>query len=56
MFYFLSQIIHSLLVAPDEPEYDAPINTVARYVASITPNYKDIGHLIFITLKKGAGE
>ena len=53
MFYFLSRIIHPLLVAPNEPKYDAPINNVARYVASFTSNYEDIGHLIFITLKKG---
>jgi len=53
MFYFLSRIIHPLLVAPEEPKYDAPINNVARYVASFTSNYEDIGHLIFITLRKG---
>lgn len=52
MFYFISRIIHPLMVAPDEPQYDAKINEVAKQIALEIPNYNDIGHLIFLTLQK----
>jgi ubiquinone/menaquinone biosynthesis C-methylase UbiE len=33
VYYFVSRIIHPLLVAPQEPRYDAPINDVAVRMA-----------------------
>jgi len=45
MYYFLSRIIHPLLVAPDQPKYDAAINEVARRICSHIPNYEDMGHV-----------
>ena len=45
MYYFISRVLHPLLVAPEPPRYDARINEIARKVCSKIPNYEDIGHL-----------
>jgi len=52
MYYFISRVIHPLLVAPDDPKYDAPINRVAWEIARKIPNYRDMGALVFYRLKK----
>jgi len=52
MYYFIGRVIHPLLVAPDEPKYDDPINRVACEVALKIPNFRDIGALVFYRLKK----
>lgn len=52
MYYFIGRVIHPLLVAPEEPKYDNPINRVACEIARKIPNFRDIGALVFYHLKK----
>ena len=52
MYFFLSRVIHPLLVAPENPKYDAKINEIARKAAFEVPNYEDLGHMILYVLKK----
>lgn len=40
-FYLISRVIHPLLVAPEEPKWDAPINEVARVIAEQLPDLVD---------------
>lgn len=55
MYYFLTRIVQPLLVAPDKPSYDHPLNRVAREIARHFPNFEDLGHLVaFILQKRGA--
>ena len=54
MYYFLTRIVHPLLVAPDNPKYDAHINTIARLIASEIPDYKGLGHLVAFVWEKHA--
>ena len=51
MYYFISRIIHSLLVSPNQPKFDAKINKIARKIAMHEPDYKKIGHVIGFVLK-----
>jgi ubiquinone/menaquinone biosynthesis C-methylase UbiE len=52
MYYFISRIIHPLLVAPEKPKYSNKINEIARDVARVIPNYENAGHLVCFALKK----
>lgn len=52
MYFFISRVLHPLLVAPEEPRYDAKINEIAYRVACQIPNYEDLGHMIFLILQK----
>jgi len=51
MYFFISRVIHPLLVAPDEPKYEAPINRVARQLCSRIPNYEDLGHVALFVFR-----
>lgn len=54
MYYFLTRVVHPLLVAPDSPSYDAPINEIARDIARKIPDLMGLGHLaVFIFRKPG---
>ena len=56
MYYFISRIVHPLLVAPEAPRYDARINAIARIIAEQVPDYEGLGHLAaFIWRKRQAG-
>jgi ubiquinone/menaquinone biosynthesis C-methylase UbiE len=52
MYYFLSRVVHPLLVAPEQPKYDAKINAVARQICSRIPNFQDIGHVALFVFRK----
>jgi len=52
MYYFLSRIVHPLLVAPDAPKYDAPFNEIARQIALEIPDYEGLGHVALWVLRK----
>ena len=52
MYYFIGRVIHPLLVAPEEPKYDNPINRVAYQIAQKIPNFRDMGALVFYRLRK----
>ena len=57
MYYFLTRIFQPLLVAPEKPRYDHPINAVALEIARKYPNFMDLGHLVaFVLVKRHAEE
>ncbi len=45
-YYLISRVVHPLLVAPDAPRFDAPINAIARRVAEVLPDTGRIGHYV----------
>jgi ubiquinone/menaquinone biosynthesis C-methylase UbiE len=54
MYYFLTRIVQPLLVAPEPPRYDHPLNEVAKLVARIVPDFESIGHLVGFVFRKRA--
>jgi ubiquinone/menaquinone biosynthesis C-methylase UbiE len=44
-YYLISRVVHPLLVYPDQPRFDAPINTIARKVAEVLPDAGRLGHV-----------
>jgi ubiquinone/menaquinone biosynthesis C-methylase UbiE len=52
MYYFLTRIVQPLLVAPEAPRYDHPLNEVARRIARLVPDFEGIGHLVGFVLRK----
>jgi len=52
MYYFLTRIVQPLLVAPESPRYDHPLNGVARQIARVVPDFESIGHLVGFALRK----
>jgi len=52
MYYFLSRVVHPLLVAPEAPRYDAPINRIALDIARQIPDFMGLGHLVAFILRK----
>lgn len=51
MYYFISRVIHPLLVAPDAPKYDARINSIAREICEKIPNMNDLGHVALFVFR-----
>lgn len=52
MYYFISRVLNPLLVKPDQPKYDAPINEIARQICSQFPNFEDIGHVALFVFRR----
>ena len=52
MYYFISRVIHPLLVLPEQPKYDAHINTVAQNICKKIPNYEDMGHVALFVFRR----
>jgi ubiquinone/menaquinone biosynthesis C-methylase UbiE len=52
MYYFLTRIVQPLLVAPDPPSYDHPLNAIARQIARQIPDLEHMGHLVGFVLRK----
>lgn len=52
MYYFISRVIHPLLVAPNKPEFSAKINKIALDIAKKIPDWNGIGHLTAFILEK----
>lgn len=52
MYYFISRVIHPLLVAPHKPKFSAKINKIALEIAKEIPDWNGIGHLTAFILKK----
>jgi len=52
MYYFLTRIVQPLLVAPDNPSYDHPLNEIAKQVAKVVPDFESIGHLVGFAFRK----
>jgi len=53
MYFFISRVIHPLIVAPEEPRFDSKINEVARKIAlELDTDYDQLGHSAFFVLRK----
>jgi ubiquinone/menaquinone biosynthesis C-methylase UbiE len=52
MYYFLSRVVHPLLVAPEEPKYDAPINRIARQICLQIPDFDGLGHVALWVIRR----
>jgi len=52
MYYFLSRVVNPLLVKPEQPKYDAQINTIARQICNKIPNFDDIGHVALFVFRR----
>jgi ubiquinone/menaquinone biosynthesis C-methylase UbiE len=52
MYYFLTRIVQPLLVAPDPPRYDHPLNAVAKTIARAIPDLEHMGQLTGFVLRK----
>lgn len=54
MYYFLTRVVHPLLVAPELPGYNHKINEIAREIARVIPDFEGLGHLVAFVLTKKA--
>jgi ubiquinone/menaquinone biosynthesis C-methylase UbiE len=52
MYYFLTRIVQPLLVAPEPPRYDHPLNAVAKTIARAIPDFEHMGQLTGFVLRK----
>lgn len=52
MYYFLTRIVQPLLVAPEAPSYDHPLNEVAKRIARVVPDLEQMGQLAGFVLRK----
>jgi ubiquinone/menaquinone biosynthesis C-methylase UbiE len=52
MYYFLTQIVQPLLVAPEQPNYNHKLNEVAKIIARQIPDLNELGHLVGFALRK----
>ena len=52
MYYFLTRVVHPLLVAPEPPRYDAKINEIAREIARKIPDFMGLGHLVVFVFRR----
>jgi len=52
MYYFITRVLHPLLVAPEQPRNDARINDIAREICKVYPNFDDLGHLVAFVWRK----
>lgn len=52
MYGLISKIIHPLLVAPEEPRFDAKINEIARIIGRRFINFEDASHQVLFVLKR----
>lgn len=52
MYCFISKVIHPLLVAPEEPKFDANINEIARIIGRKLMNFKDASHQVMFVMEK----
>jgi SAM-dependent methyltransferase len=52
MYYFLTRIVQPLLVAPDPPRYEHPLNEVAKGIARAVPDLEQMGQLVGFVLRK----
>jgi ubiquinone/menaquinone biosynthesis C-methylase UbiE len=52
MYYFLTRVVQPLLVAPDPPSYDHPLNAIAKEIARVVPDFEQMGQLAGFVLRK----
>jgi ubiquinone/menaquinone biosynthesis C-methylase UbiE len=54
MYYFLTRIVQPLLVAPEPPSYDHPLNEIAKRIARRMPDFEQMGQLAGFVLRRRA--
>jgi ubiquinone/menaquinone biosynthesis C-methylase UbiE len=54
-FFLIARVLHPLLVAPDSPRFDAPINDFARQIQEHAPMAPGFGSNHLWVLEKGQG-
>ena len=53
MYFFISRVLHPLIVYPEKPKFDSKINTLAQEIASkIGTNFENLGHSTLYVLQK----
>ncbi len=59
VYDYISRVTHPLLVAPEQPKYDSPMNKVAAYLAlksqdieARSSEFRDISRALFLVLKR----
>lgn len=52
MYNLISKVIHPLMVAPEEPKFDAKINEVAKIIGKEFINFEDASHQVLFYLEK----
>lgn len=52
VYDFIARVVHPLLVAPNPPQYDAPINKVAAELAAKMQQFGEISRVLFLVLKR----
>lgn len=53
MYFFISRVLHPLLIYPEKPKFESKINKIACDVAlKLGADYKKLGHSIFLVLRK----
>ena len=52
MYGFLSKVVHTLLVQPEEPSFDAPLNEVAARIARKIPDFEGCSHQVLFVFRK----
>ena len=52
MHYFISRVVHPLLVHPEQPRYDAPINRVAQLICRNIPDFEGMGHVALFIFRR----
>jgi SAM-dependent methyltransferase len=55
VYDFISRIVHPLMVAPDAPSYEAPINAVASRLAVTLEAFPELSRVLFLVLRKKSG-
>ena len=52
MYGFISKVVHPLMVAPQEPSFDAKINEVAAEMALKMPDFDGCSHQVLFVFRK----
>jgi len=54
VYDLVARVVHPLLVAPEPPRYEAPINEIAARLALALPALPEIGRVLFLVLERRA--
>lgn len=52
VYDLVARVVHPLLVAPEPPRYEAPINEIAARLALALPSLPEIGRVLFLVLER----
>lgn len=52
VYDFISRVVHPLIVAPEQPQYNARINEVAAKLALNLRRFENLSRVLFLVLRK----